>query len=39
MAVLRVEEHRQLNGEDILKVILKPTKPFPDGAYFYCDAR
>lgn len=38
MAVLRVEEHRQLNGEDILKVILKPTKPFPDGAYFYCDS-
>ena len=37
MAVLEVEQYRQLNGEDILKVILKPTQRFPDG-YFYCDA-
>lgn len=38
MSVLKVEHYRQLNGDDILKVILKPTKAFPDGAYFYCDA-
>lgn len=37
MAVLNIKEYRQLNGEDILKVILKPTQRFPDG-YFYCDA-
>ena len=38
MSVLEIEQYRQLNGEDTLKVILKPTKNFPDGAYFYCDA-
>lgn len=37
MAVLRVEEHRQLNGEDVLRVVLKPTQKFPEG-YFYCDS-
>ena len=37
MAVLNIEEYRQQNGDDILKVLLKPTKNFPDG-YFYCDA-
>lgn len=37
MAVLNIEEYRQLNGLDVLKVILKPTKNFPDG-YFYADA-
>lgn len=37
MAVERIEKYRQKNGEDVLKVILKPTKNFPDG-YFYCDA-
>lgn len=37
MAVLRIERYRQRNGEDILKVILKPTKVFPEG-YFYCDS-
>ncbi len=37
MAVLRIEKYRQLNGEDILRVILKPTQRFPEG-YFYCDA-
>lgn len=36
MAVLGIEQYRQLNGEDTLKVILKSTKNFPDG-YFYCD--
>lgn len=38
MAVLKIKEYRQKNGEDILKVILKSTKTFQDGAYFYCDA-
>lgn len=28
---------RQKNGNDVLKVILKPTQRFPEG-YFYCDA-
>lgn len=37
MSVLEVEQYRQLNGEDILKVILKSTKVFPDG-FFYCDS-
>lgn len=37
MAVLEVEQYRQLNGNDILKVILKSTQNFPEG-YFYCDA-
>ena len=37
MAVLEVEQYRQLNGDDILKVILKSTQNFPEG-YFYCDA-
>ncbi len=38
MAVKGVEKYRQLNGEEILKVILKPTQRYPEGAYFYCDA-
>lgn len=37
MAVQRVEEYRMKNGVEILKVILKPTKVFPNG-YFYADA-
>lgn len=37
MAVLEIEQYRQLNGEDTLKVILKSTKVFPEG-YFYCDS-
>lgn len=37
MAVDRIEKYRQKNGDDILKVILKPTKNFPEG-YFYCDS-
>ena len=35
MAVQRIEQYRQLNGVDILKVILKPAKQFPNGGYFY----
>ena len=37
MAVKKNEKYRQKNGEDVLKVILKPTQRFPEG-YFYCDA-
>lgn len=37
MAVEKIEEYRQQNGTDILKVILKPTKKFPVG-YFYAPA-
>lgn len=37
MAVEGIKEYRQRNGEDVLKVILKPTKVYPEG-YFYCDA-
>lgn len=36
MAVEDIERYRQRNGNDILKVFIKPTKVFPD-AYFYCD--
>lgn len=38
MAVDRIEKYRQLNGDDVLKVFTKPTKAFPEGACFYCDA-
>lgn len=38
MSVLGIEQYKQKNGEDTLKVLIKPTKPFPNGAYFYCDA-
>lgn len=38
MAVERIEKYRQKDGDDILKVILKPTKSFPEGRYFYADA-
>lgn len=37
MAVERIEEYRQKNGDEILKPILKPTQKFPKG-YYYCDA-
>lgn len=37
MAVECIKKYRQLNGDAILKVILKPTQRFPKG-YFYCDA-
>ena len=38
MAVLNIEKYRQKDGNDILKVIIKSTKTFPEGAYFYADA-
>lgn len=34
MAVLGIEQYRQKNGKDVLKVILKSTKAFPNGACF-----
>lgn len=37
MAVENIKEYRQKDGNDVLKVILKPTKLYPEGAYFYCD--
>lgn len=37
MSVLGIEEYRQKNGDDILRVILKSTKNFPE-RYFYCDS-
>lgn len=39
MAVERVEEYRQKNGVDILKVYCKPTSKFPNGGYFYAPAK
>ena len=36
MAVEKIEEYRQKNGDEILKPILKPTQKFPKG-FFYCD--
>lgn len=38
MAIERIEEYRQQNGVDILKVYTKPTKAFPSGGYFYAPA-
>lgn len=38
MAVSRLEEYRQKDGTDILKVILKSTPTFPNSCYFYTDA-
>ena len=38
MAVQRIEEYRQKNGVDILKVYCKPTDKFPNGGYFYAPA-
>ena len=35
MAVERIEEYRQQNGVDILKVWCKPTKNFPEGKNFF----
>lgn len=35
MAVLKKEYYTQLNGVEVIKVIMKPTKNFPNG-YFYC---
>ena len=33
MAVLKIERYRQKNGEDVLKVLLKPTQRFPEVFY------
>lgn len=38
MAVERIEEYKQTNGVDILKVCMKPTAKFPNGGYFYAPA-
>ena len=35
MAVERIEQFRQLDGNDILKVHLAPQVYCPNGAYFY----
>lgn len=39
MAVSGIKQYRQKDGTDILKVFTKPTKRFPDGGYFYVDAK
>lgn len=39
MAVSEIKQYRQKDGTDILKVFTKPTKKFPDGGYFYVDAK
>lgn len=39
MAVSEIKQYRQKDGTDILKVFTKPTKKFPDGDYFYVDAK
>ena len=38
MAVQEIKEFLQKDGSEVLKVILAPTKKFPEGSYFYCDA-
>lgn len=39
MAIEKIEEYRQQNGVDILKVYCKPTKVFPEGKnYWYAPA-
>lgn len=35
MSVVKIEEYRQQNGDDILKVYCKPTKKFPEGKNFF----
>lgn len=36
---MKKEFYKQKDGTDIIKVVLKPTKNFPEGAnYFYCDS-
>ena len=37
MSVQKIEEYKQKNGIDILKVYCKPTNAFPTGGYFYTD--
>lgn len=39
MAISEIKQYRQKDGTDILKVFTKPTKRFPDGGYFYVDAK
>ena len=39
MAIQQIQEFRQKDGTDILKVILKPTKAFPNGGYFYAPVK
>lgn len=38
MAVEKIEEYKQKDGLEVLKVLLVPTYKFPEGSYFYCDA-
>lgn len=38
MAVDRIVQYRQKDGKDTLKVFFRPSKHFPKGSYFYCDA-
>lgn len=38
MSVLGIEQYKQKNDEDVLKVLVRSTKAFLKGAYFYCDA-
>lgn len=35
MSVIKIEEYKQQNGVDILKVYCKPTKNFPEGNNFF----
>lgn len=37
MSVIRVEGYTMKNSEKVLKVILKPTKKFPEGTIFLVD--
>lgn len=37
MSVQKIEEYRQKDGTDILKVYCIPTNAFPAGGYFYTD--
>ena len=35
----RIDEFTQKDGLEVLKVWLSPTKVFPNGSFFYCEAR
>lgn len=37
MPIQRIENYKQQDGREILKVIIKPTKKFPYERYFYVD--
>lgn len=40
MSIQKIEEYRQKDGTDILKVYCKPTSKYPEGSnYFYVDNR